>query len=110
MLSVTLFAALAFGTSSADNRLIGDRTTPFETVLADKLESDARNWLELVDSGDWYGSFAAAGRPFRDPNTIGTWRGASQEARVPLGAVVQRTTETIELVRPNGDDADGPKS
>ena len=107
MLSITLFAALALGTPGADNRPIGDRATPFETVLADKLESDARNWLELVDAGDWDASFAAAGRPFRDPNTIDIWRAASQEARVPLGAVLQRTTETIELVRPKGADADG---
>lgn len=65
MLSITLFAALALGTPSADNRPTRDRATPFETALADKLETDARNWLELVDVGDWDASFAAAGRPFR---------------------------------------------
>lgn len=43
----------------------------------DAIESSARDWLVQVDAFDWDDSFAASGRPFRDPNTLDCWREAS---------------------------------
>ena len=53
-------------------------------------ESAARQWLALVDRSDWEASYAAARSAFRDANTLANWRDASQQARVPLGALISR--------------------
>lgn len=75
-----------------DARSVGNGTP----VFADRdRELAARNWLELVDQGDWQASFDAAGRQFRDPNTVAGWQAASERARVPLGKMLTR--EVIEI-------------
>ena len=97
MLTIAIVAALALDTAQS-NRLVGDPATPIENVQLDTFEATAREWLEIVDTFDWDASFAAAGRPFRDPNTAETWRDASEQVRVPLGAVIEREVQTIGLV------------
>ena len=98
MLTSALILGLLISDHPATERPIGDHATAFEQVQLDTLEQDARDWLALVDAYEWERSFAAAGRPFRDPNTIDMWRDASLKVRVPLGPVVARTTQTVELV------------
>nr|WP_269748064.1 DUF4019 domain-containing protein [Altererythrobacter lutimaris] len=62
-------------------------------------EGAARSWLLLVDAGDWQASFDAAGKSFQEPNTLETWRSASEQARVPLGNAHRR--EMIEVTSVN---------
>ena len=50
----------------------------------------ARQWLALVDAGDWPGSWNATSQSFRSLNTLEIWTKVSESARVPLGAVVSR--------------------
>ena len=57
-------------------------------------EAAARDWLALVDASDWQASYDAAGRAFQKPNTVASWRAASELARTPLGDVTGR--EAIE--------------
>ncbi|MEL6542706.1 MAG: DUF4019 domain-containing protein, partial [Pseudomonadota bacterium] len=61
-------------------------------------EEAARAWLTLVDKADWQASFNAAGASFRNPNTVEDWQAASQQARVPLGAVVEREIISTDFV------------
>ena len=96
MFSIALVAALALDVSHSD-RPVGDPATPIETAQVETFEASAREWLELVDAFDWEASFAAAGRTFRDPNNVTMWREASQDARVPLGAVLLRKAQTVEF-------------
>lgn len=56
----------------------------------------ARQWLLLVDQGRWDESYWATGDAFRKLNTVGAWTTASQNVRVPLGAVVVRTFASQE--------------
>lgn len=51
----------------------------------------ARNWLELVDEGQWNESYQATGAAFRRINTAEVWAATSEKVRVPLGAVLSRT-------------------
>lgn len=69
-----------------------------------EVESAARDWLELVDRSDWQASFDAAGKQFRDPNTVETWTEASAQARVPLGDMISRKAISFQQVAapPNG--------
>ncbi|MBX7491837.1 DUF4019 domain-containing protein [Qipengyuania sp. 1NDW9] len=103
MLTIAIAAALALGGHPATERPEGDPATAVETVLVERFEAEALEWLALVDAGDWDASFAEAGRTFRDPNTATTWREASEMARVPLGEVKERTTLTVGLVQTDAD-------
>ena len=103
MFSIAIVAALALGAPGTD-RPVGDPATSLETVQLDAFESTARDWLTLVDAFDWDGSFAAAGRPFRDPNTVDIWRDASQQVRVPLGKMLDREVTTVDLIQSGKDE------
>ena len=50
----------------------------------------ARQWLGLVDAGDWDRSWNATGQSFKSLNTSDTWADVSEAVRTPLGAVVSR--------------------
>lgn len=70
-----------------------------EVVSADaEREAAARQWLELVDASNWEDSYQTAGRMFREPNTVAGWQAASEQARVPLGAVVSREAFSFQIV------------
>ena len=81
-------------TASGDTAHAGDM---HESADAER-EAAARAWLALVDNSDWQSSYDKAGKTFREPNTVKTWRDASQEARVPLGKVLSRKVIGIQLV------------
>ncbi|MDJ0978323.1 MAG: DUF4019 domain-containing protein [Erythrobacter sp.] len=98
MLSFTLAAAMLAVSALSDDRPPGDPATPLETAQLQEFERSALAWLALVDASDWTASFAAAGQSFQEPNTVQTWREASEQARVPLGAVIERETVTADYV------------
>jgi DNA-binding CsgD family transcriptional regulator len=50
----------------------------------------ARQWLALVDKGDWNASWNATGQAFKSLNTSERWAEVSEAVRTPLGAVVSR--------------------
>ena len=58
----------------------------------------ARDWLATVDAGQWEESWRATGQSFRTMNTIESWRSASEQARVPLGALVSRADLSQESI------------
>ncbi|QUL37132.1 DUF4019 domain-containing protein [Erythrobacter sp. JK5] len=71
-------------------------TTPAVAEADAARESAARTWLALVDVGNWQASFDAAGKSFRDLNTVAGWIAASEQARVPLGTVEKREAIAFE--------------
>ncbi len=58
----------------------------------------ARDWLAIVDAGRWEESWRATGESFRSLNTVEVWTRASEQARIPLGAVVSRADMSQEHV------------
>ena len=105
MLAFALFATLVLSSHPGTERPVGDPATALETVQLDQFETVARDWLAIVDTFDWDASFAAAGRSFRDPNTVDMWREASKQARVPLGKIIERTPTTVDLIQSGRDEA-----
>lgn len=63
-----------------------------------EVVGSARNWLAMVDAGRWAESWRATGQSFRSMNTVEAWAQASEEGRVPLGAVVSRADLSREAV------------
>ncbi|MEM1053471.1 MAG: DUF4019 domain-containing protein [Pseudomonadota bacterium] len=96
---VTLSALLlSSGSPAQSTRSIGDPATPIETAQLNTLEASSHSWLTYVDAGNWAASFEATGRSFQQLNTVEGWAEASRQARVPLGAVIERETLTAEFV------------
>ena len=50
----------------------------------------AREWLALIDKGDWTASWNATGQSFKALNTVDVWAKLSEQVRPPLGAVQSR--------------------
>jgi len=67
----------------------------------------ARQFLALVDAGNWQDSYAGWGQQFHAVNTFEAWRSASVGGRVPLGRVLSRRLLWEESVPapPNGYEA-----
>lgn len=94
---LTLFAAGLILTSQFS--ATDDTGASVAASAADEAVSEAaRLWLEMIDAGDWRASFDAAGKPFRDVNTVEGWAGASKQVREPLGAVISRELVTIRFL------------
>lgn len=51
----------------------------------------ARQWLALVDQGQWDASYNGTCSAFRKLNSAQVWADASEQARVPLGALRARS-------------------
>lgn len=99
-LSLALALSLA-GTTEATGTASESQSSGQEPTVGKRdaeREAAARNWLALVDKGDWQASFDAAGQVFRTPNTVQTWEAASRQARVPLGEVVTREAIAFQAV------------
>ena len=77
---------------------------PRESAVA----AAARDWLALVDQGDYAASWKAAGAKFRNAITAERWSESLKAVRAPLGKVVQRTGQRTTFARefpgvPQGD-------
>lgn len=76
----------------------GTKASSDDRSINEDRERAAREWLQLVDAGDYEASFNAAGTKFKEPNTIARWEEASAVARVPLGAVQTREFLSAEPI------------
>ena len=71
----------------------------FDVATADaEMEAAARDWLALVDAGEWRASYDATGAVFRELNTAQVWEDVSQDVRVPLGEVTSREAISFQQV------------
>lgn len=72
-------------------------STPSSTPVAtdatpmSEVVDSARDWLVLVDAGQWDDSYRATGAAFQKLNTAQVWASVSQKVRVPLGKVISRS-------------------
>ncbi len=68
-------------------------STPITSPAAPNSEAvdTARQWLALLDQGNWDESYRATGSLFRKRNTAKVWATVSEKVRTPLGAAVSRT-------------------
>jgi DNA-binding CsgD family transcriptional regulator len=95
------FALLAL--SGAPEAAQKGAATPAAPAAAPAVaESDAtraaRQFLALVDAGNWDESYAAWAPSFRTLNTLETWRSVSEGGRVPLGRVLSRSLISEENI------------
>ncbi|MBL8651706.1 MAG: DUF4019 domain-containing protein [Sphingopyxis sp.] len=90
-LALFAFASLS---GSADTPAAPPSTAPAESAAV----GAARDWLALVDQGDWNGSWEATGQAFKALNTAETWARVARQVQGPLGAVKARALLSEETV------------
>lgn len=56
-----------------------------------------RQWLALLDAGDWAGSYAASGSAIRQLNPLAKWTEVQERVRPPLGAMLSRDLVTVNF-------------
>lgn len=57
----------------------------------------AMQWLKLLDAGDYEGTWALAGAPFKNAVTAREWSGAAFGTRGQLGALKERKNKSVQL-------------
>ena len=97
-IALILALTLAGGNAPATETVAGQTPSITEVAPDAVKEEAALGWLKLVDDGNWQASYEAAGTTFQAPNTVETWRDASQLARVPLGAVLSREAISFQSI------------
>ena len=60
-------------------------------------DSAAKDWLLFIDGGDYTKGWYRAGSPFKAQITAAVLRSSIAPARVPLGAILQRTLFNVTL-------------
>lgn len=91
--SLALFA-LASLSGNAGTPTAAPSTAPAESPAV----AAARDWLALVEKGDWNGSWEATGQSFKALNSVETWTRVAQQVQGPLGAVKSRVLVSEEAV------------
>lgn len=84
--------ALASLSGTANTAALAPTASTAETAAVDA----ARQWLALVDAGDWKASYAATGSAFRKLNSLEQWKSAGQGAHGKLGAALSRQLITAD--------------
>lgn len=67
-----------------------DTPPPAPENPAPAVVDAARQWLALLDRGNWEESYRATGTTFRKQNTEKVWASVSDKVRKPLGPVISR--------------------
>jgi DNA-binding CsgD family transcriptional regulator len=91
--SLALFA-LASLSSGGGAPAATPATAPAESAAA----AAARDWLALVEKGDWNGIWEATGQSFKALNSLETWTRVARQVQGPLGAVKSRVLVSEETV------------
>lgn len=86
-------AALTAFTGGAETPVTAPAASAAETAVADA----SRQWMALLDAGDWEQSYRATSKPFRSVNTLETWAKVSRQVRTPLGAMQSRALVTVDF-------------
>ncbi|KPF63890.1 helix-turn-helix domain-containing protein [Porphyrobacter sp. AAP60] len=86
-MSLFLYALLAVWSPPTSE---AGKDLPPASVNLDKVQIAAREWLALIDRGEWQASHTASGSAFRSAISASAWGQAAAQARQPLGRVVKR--------------------
>jgi DNA-binding CsgD family transcriptional regulator len=102
-MSITL-ALIAYGMLSDGTQTPATMSPAVANSIETAPVQATRQWLALVDAGDWQNSWQSTGESFRKLNTVDLWASVSLKVRTPLGAVLSRQllSEDDVPTPPNG--------
>ena len=86
-------AALTSLTGGAETVASTPAVSASETAVLDA----SRQWMALLDAGNWEQSYLATSKAFRSVNTLQTWTDISRQVRTPLGAMQSRVLVAVDF-------------
>lgn len=87
------FAAFISLTGGAGTVASAPAASASETAVLDA----SRQWMVLLDAGNWEQSYLATSKAFRSVNTLQKWAEVSRQVRTPLGAMQSRELVAIDF-------------
>ena len=90
-----VIAAVLLATSSGSHDA-GEDEMEASLQQGTQAEAAARDWIKLVDAGDYRESWAQAGPIFKSAVTADAWAKQVTPVRQPLGEVVSRDLKGID--------------
>lgn len=94
MFTAVIAAALLASSSASHNAAEDEMEASLEQGT--QAEAAARDWIKLVDAGDYRESWAQAGAIFKSAVTADAWARQVTPVRQPLGEVVSRNLKGID--------------
>ena len=91
----TIIAAVLFATTAGSDAA-GENEIEASLQQGTEAEAVARDWVKLVDAGQYEASWAEAGPVFKSAVTADTWAKQVEPVRKPLGNVVSRELKGID--------------
>lgn len=95
--SLALLAALSLS-GIAESPVLDQSGASSAPIGESDAVGSARQWLALVDAGNWDGSWNATGLQFKALNTSDKWAEVAKSVSLPLGAVRSRTLISEDYV------------
>jgi Protein of unknown function (DUF4019) len=102
MTAKTIFASVLFLLLPASQALAQAAPAKSSTVTAPipAPNDRARQWLTLVDDGNYAQSWSEAGAGFKARSSSANWAKEAAAEREPLGAVASRDLKDVDLSHP----------
>ena len=85
-------AALTAFTGGAETPVTAPAASAAETAVA----GAGRQWMALLDAGDWGQSYQVTRKEFRSVNRLEKWVEVSRQVRTPLGAMRSRALVAVD--------------
>ncbi len=103
-MAMAILAAVALAGSGSGDPGAAKANAVVADASQQQAEQAARQFLALVDAGNWQASYAATGSQFRKNNTLEGWTAAARGAHGALGPAVSRELITADFgpAPPNG--------
>lgn len=89
-------AIIVLPTGAEDASLVQTREASAVSSSQEAASADAaRNWVAMLDRGDWSGSWNAAGALFQQGVSAAVWASTVEPLRAPLGTTNSRVFEKV---------------
>ena len=92
MIAAAIAAALILSSAGTTEAAQSDTEISAQDAV---IETAARNWVRLIDNGDYAESWTQAGPMFQSAVTAEAWEAQAAPVREPLGALVSRQLKTV---------------
>ena len=94
LIAAAVLAAAFHGSATSSAQGVGSSATTVDPS-ASMSQGAARQWLALLDNGNWEASWRAAAGVFKSQISASQWAMTIQPVRVPLGAASSRTFQSV---------------
>ena len=94
LIAAAVLATAFHGGATSSAQSVGSSATPVDPS-ASMSQGAARQWLSLLDKGNWEASWRAAASALKSQISVSQWVATIQPVRLPLGAASSRTFQNV---------------